>query len=301
MTDGSRVRLRATPYALTNQGQINPLVDDFISAAFTDSANTTINFRLLQPQARPADRRDGFPLVVFLHGGGERGANNISQITANQGAVAFAKPERQASDPAYVLAAQVPVGAAWTTPTQQAALIELIDTLVAGNPIDPDRIYVTGMSLGGIGTFDLLTKYPDKFAGALPIAAAGDVTKMPLIKDVPIWASHSIDDPTVGYTAGTLALMNALDAAGALTTRGQWAGNLADRTAEAEALRLWAQADANHSHTLLTAYTAGTTPVNAHWSWVPTYLNDVMLDWLFEQDLQNRTPISGAALLSAAR
>ena len=301
VTDGSRVRLRATPYALTNQGQINPLVDDFISAAFTDSANTTINFRLLQPQARPADRRDGFPLVVFLHGGGERGANNISQITANQGAVAFAKPERQASDPAYVLAAQVPVGAAWTTPTQQAALIELIDTLVAGNPIDPDRIYVTGMSLGGIGTFDLLTKYPDKFAGALPIAAAGDVTKMPLIKDVPIWASHSIDDPTVGYTAGTLALMNALDAAGALTTRGQWAGNLADRTAEAEALRLWAQADANQSHTLLTAYTAGTTPVNAHWSWVPTYLNDVMLDWLFEQDLQNRTPISGAALLSAAR
>ena len=80
---------------------------------------------------------------------------------------------------------------------------------------------------------------------------------MPLIKDVPIWASHSIDDPTVGYTAGTLALMNALDAAGALTTRGQWAGNLADRTAEAEALRLWAQADANQSHTLLTAYTAG--------------------------------------------
>jgi hypothetical protein len=95
--------------------------------------------------------------------------------------------------------------------------------------------------------------------------------------------------------------MNALDAAGALTTRGQWAGNLADRTAEAEALRLWAQAGANQSHTLLTAYTAGTTPVNAHWSWVPTYLNDVMLDWLFEQDLQNRTPISGAALLSAAR
>jgi len=286
--DRGRIRLKAAPYAITNQGQINPLVDDFISASFTDSASTTINFRLLQPQARPADHRDGFPLVVFLHGGGERGANNIAQITANQGAVAFATPDRQASDPSYVLAAQVPVGGSWTVPTQQAALIQLIDTLVAGNPIDKDRIYLTGMSLGGIGTFDLLTRYPDKFAGALPVAAAGDPTRMALIKDVPIWASHSIDDPVVNYTTGTLALMNALDAAGALTTRGQWAGNLPDLAAEAEALRMWAQADANRSHTLLTAYTAGTTPVNAHWSWVPTYLNGVMLDWLFEQDLQDR-------------
>ena len=62
-----------------------------------------------------------------------------------------------------------------------------------------------------------------------------------------------------------------------------------------------AQARAIGSHTLFTTYTTGTTPGNPHWSWVPTYLNDVMLDWLFEQDLQNRTPISGAALLSAAR
>jgi predicted peptidase len=111
---------------------------------------------------------------------------------------------------------------------------------------------------------------------------------MPLIKDVPIWATHSIDDPTVNYTTGTLALMNALDAAGALVTRGQWAGNLPELQAEAEALRQYAQAEASNSHTLLTAYTPGTTPVNAHWSWVPTYLNDVMLDWLFDQDLQDR-------------
>ena len=74
---------------------------------------------------------------------------------------------------------------------------------------------------------------------------------------MPIWATHSIDDPTVNYTPGTLALMNALDAAGAPTTRGQWAGNLPDRTAEAEALRLWAQAERTSSHTLFTAYTAG--------------------------------------------
>lgn len=297
--DKGRIRLKAAPFALTNQGQINPLVDDFISGSYTDSANTTINFRLFQPQARPEYRKDGFPLVVFLHGGGERGANNITQITANQGAVAFAKPDRQASDPSYVLAAQVPVGSSWTTPAVQAALVQLIDTLVAGNPIDEDRLYLTGMSMGGIGTFDLLPKYPDKFAGALPVAATGDPSKMASIVDVPIWATHSIDDPTVNYTTGTLALINALDAAGALSTRGQWAGNLPELQAEAEALRLYAQAEANGSHTLLTAFTPGTTPVSAHWSWVPTYLNDVMLDWLFDQDLQDRAATTPRTSVSA--
>ena len=227
-------------------------------------------------------------------GGGERGANNISQITANQGAVAFARPRRQASDPSYVLAPQVPVGSRWTTPEIQAALLELVDRIVATHPIDRDRLYLTGLSMGGIGGFDILPKHPDLFAGALLIAVTGDPARMPLMRDVPLWATHSIDDPTVNYTTGTLALINALEAAGARVTRGEWRGDLPDRAAEAEALRLWAQAEANDSHTLLTAYPAGTTPVSAHWSWVPTYLNDVMIDWLYSQDRQGAAAGPGA-------
>jgi predicted peptidase len=295
-----RVRLPALPFAITNQGQINPIVDDFVSMAYTDSAGTTLRFRLFQPQARPERRRGGFPLVVFLHGGGERGANNITQITANQGAVAFARPERQARTPSYVLAAQVPVGSSWTTPAVQSALLELIDRVVDTYPIDEDRLYLTGLSLGGIGSFDILPKHPDLFAGALLIAATGDPSRMPLMVDVPVWATHSIDDPVVNYTTGTLALINALEAAGAVVTRGEWAGNLPEREAEAEALRLWRQAEARDSHTLLTTYTAGTTPVSAHWSWVPTYLNDVMIDWLFSQDLDDRPSAAGALGGSAA-
>jgi len=286
--DQGRQRLRRSPFAITNQGAINPLVDEFADLSYTDTAGTRLAFRLFAPEGRPQRRADGFPLVVFLHGGGERGANNITQITANQGAVAFADPQRQARHPSYVLAAQVPVGSTWTTPAVQAALLQLIDRLVAEFPIDEDRLYLTGLSMGGIGSFDILPKYPDKFAGALLIASTGDPSRMPLMRDVPVWATHSIDDPTVNYTTGTLALMNALDAAGALVTRGQWAANLSERAAEAEALRLWTQAEANGSHSLFTTYTAGTTPVNAHWSWVPTYLNDVMIDWLFSQDLQDR-------------
>ena len=291
--DRGRVRVPDTPFAITNQGQINPIVDDFLSLSYTDSAGTRLNFRLYQPQARPARRRAGFPLVVFLHGGGERGANNITQITANQGAVAFARPERQARNPSYVLAPQVPVGSSWTTPAIQAALLELIGRVVDGYPIDEDRLYLTGLSLGGIGSFDILPKYPDLFAGALLIAATGDPARMPLMVDVPVWATHSIDDPTVNYSTGTLALINALEAAGAVVTRGEWAGNLPEGEAEAQALRLWRQAEARDSHTLLTTYTAGTTPVSAHWSWVPTYLNDVMIDWLFTQDLDDRPSDTG--------
>ena len=78
-----------------------------------------------------------------------------------------------------------------------------------------------------------------------------------------------------------------------MVTRGEWAGNLPEGEAEAEALRLWRQAEARDSHTLLTTYTTGTTPVSAHWSWVPTYLNDVMIDWLFSQDLDDRPSDTG--------
>ncbi len=283
-----RVALRASPFAVANQGVISPIVDDFVPMTFTDSAGTRLPFRLYQPRVPSSRRRGGLPLVVFLHGAGERGTNNITQITANQGAVAFAKPERQASDRSYVLAPQAPAGQSWTTPAVQAALLELIDRIVATYPIDQDRLYLSGISMGAIGSFDILPKHPDKFAGALLVAGTGDPSRMPLMRDVPLWATHSIDDPVVNYTTGTLALINAIEASGVPVVRGEWPGNLPDRAAESQALRLWAQAEAAGSHTLLTSYTPGTTPVNAHWSWVPTYINDVMIDWLYSQDLQDR-------------
>ncbi len=281
------VVLPASPFGITNQGVISPIVDEFTSMSFTDSAGTTLNFRLFQPEPFRRNPQSGrtYPLVVFLHGGGERGLNNITQITANQGAVAFAGPERQAGDPSFVLAPQVPTPRTnnWTTPAIQAALLELIDAVTAGYPINPDRLYLTGLSMGAFGSFDLLPKYPDKFAAALLVAGRGDTEQMPLITGLPMWITHSVDDPTVDYTTGSLAVVNALEAAGARVTRGAWPGNLPERTAEAEARRLWRMAERNGSHILFTTYVAGTTPVNPHWSWVPTYSNDVMLDWLLSQ------------------
>nr|WP_231134637.1 cellulose binding domain-containing protein [Motilibacter deserti] len=287
-----RLELAASALPVTTTSTVTPIVDDFLAATFTSTAGQALNYRLFVPEAyRDKPRAKTFyPMVVFLHGGGERGLNNLSQITANQGATAFADPSRQATDPSFVLAAQVPAppaGQGWTTPAIQAALIQLIDSLVADYPVDPDRLYLTGLSLGGIGSFDILPRYPTKFAGAIIIAASGDPARMPLMKDVPIWVTHSVDDPTVSYTNGSLRLVNALEAAGSVVVRDTWPGNLPEPEADARALALWQQAQAAGSHTLFTTYAAGTTPVSAHWSWVPTYLNDTMIDWLYAQERAN--------------
>ena len=181
----------------------------------------------------------------------------------------------------------------------QAALLELIDT-VAGFPIDQDRLYLTGLSMGGIGSFDILPKYPDKFAGALLIAATGDASRMPLMVDVPLWATHSVDDPTVNYTTGTLALINALEAAGALVTRGEWRATwptarprprrcaCGRRPTPTTATRCSRRSRRHHPGQRALVVGAD----------LPQR-RDARL--ALQQDLQERTPISGAALLSAAR
>ena len=194
--DRGRVLLRATPFAITTKASINPIVDDFVSLTYTDSAGTIAQLPVL-PAAGPSGpaQRDGFPLVVFLHGGGERGANNISQITANQGAVAFAKPERQASDPSYVLAAQVPVGSSWTTPAVQAALIGAHRH--AGRDV-PDRrgppVSHGPVAWAGSGAFDILPTLSRQVRrGAADRVGWRSSNKMPLIGRLcPIWPTHSI-------------------------------------------------------------------------------------------------------------
>jgi len=75
--------------------------------------------------------------------------------------------------------------------------------------------------------------------------------------------------------------MAAIEATRTPVTRDEWAANLPDEENEANARAQWERAEAEGSHTLFTAWTAGTTPVNPHFAWVPTYSNDVMIDWLY--------------------
>ncbi|MFC0111724.1 alpha/beta hydrolase-fold protein [Kibdelosporangium aridum] len=284
--------LAASPLAVRNDDVINPVVDDFTAGSFTDSAGFRLAFRSFHP-----GNSGRYPLVITLHGGGEVADNNMTQLTGNRVAVTFAKPDRQRKHPAFVLSPQIPLprpmegpdGTDWTDARVQAATVELIDTFVASYPVDTSRIYLVGLSSGGRGIFSLLSKYPGKFAAAMPTAGWGEVSAMDKIIGVPLWADHSVDDPVVPYREGrfgkpgTWTLMNALESAGAKVTRGEWANNLPKAQFEARSRTLLAQARAAGSHVLFTSYSAGTTPVNPHLSWAQTYENDVVIDWLFAQ------------------
>ncbi|MEU1800984.1 prolyl oligopeptidase family serine peptidase [Streptomyces sp. NPDC019937] len=300
-TPGGELVLRAGPFASRNNGIITPVVDAFAAGSFTDSAGFELDFRLYQPEGfvRHPHRRTRYPLVVTLHGGGEVADNNMTQLTANRIAVTFAKPQRQRRNPAFVLSPQIPLprpmdgpdGTDWTDAKVQAALIELIDTFVSEHSrnVDTDRLYVVGLSSGGRGIYSLLAKRPEVFAAALPTAGWGDPATMERITHIPMWADHSVDDPVVPYregrfgNPGTWTLMNALEAAGAPVSRGEWANDLPKAQFEARSRELLRQARAARGHVLFTSYTPGTTPVNPHFAWPQTYENDVVIDWLFEQ------------------
>ncbi|MBZ9638771.1 PHB depolymerase family esterase [Streptomyces sp. PSKA30] len=293
------VVLRAGPFAVLNDGVINPVVDGFTAGSFTDSTGFRIRFRLYAPEGYVADPRPGSrcPLVVTLHGGGQVADNNVTQLTSNRIAVAFAEPARQKRHPAFVLAPQIPLprpmdgpdGTDWTDARVRAATVELIDAFTAAHPVDEDRLYLVGLSSGGRGIYDLLSRHPARFAAALPTAGWGSTAAMARITGVPIWADHSIDDPVVLYkegrfgSPGTWTLMNALEAAGATVTRGEWANNLPKSEFEARSRALLRRARETGSHILFTSYTPGTTSPSAHLAWAQTYENDVVIDWLFDQ------------------
>lgn len=303
-----RVLVRETGDALANDGVVIPVVDDFAQRATTGSSGVLLRYGLHSPGrdrspgshhgppsgGRPGEGPDAglYPLVVALHGSGERGTDGTTPLLANELGVAFAKPSRQASDPSFVLVPQAPPPSVqpvepgqsvWEVPGVQQALLELVDRTIATHPVDPDRVYLTGLSMGSMGTFDILPKRPELFAAALPVTGYADLASAPVLTDIPIWATHSVDDTTVLYDRpdSDWNLMFAIEATGTPVTRDEWAANLPDEENEANARAQWERAEAEGSHTLFTTWTAGTTPVNPHFAWVPTYSNDVMVDWLY--------------------
>ena len=102
------------------------------------------------------------------------------------------------------------------TPTRPMQLfIQLLDKVLKEYPIDPARIYVTGVSMGGFGTWDLLARFPTRFAAAVPICGGGDESTAAKIKHVPIWAFHGALDHTVPPEKSR-SMIQALQRAGGL-------------------------------------------------------------------------------------
>lgn len=162
-------------------------------------------YRLLKPVR--AEGGNKYPLVVFLHGAGERGTDNEKQLVHGvSGFVAHIEKY-----PCFLIAPQCPDGKKWvevdwsadshTQPKEPGEVgrltLALVEKSIKELPVDPKRVYITGLSMGGYGTWDLLARRPDLFAAAAPVCGGADEATARKIKNIPIWAFHGAKDTTV--------------------------------------------------------------------------------------------------------
>lgn len=220
-----------------------------------DASGKKLPYRLLYPLEPKEGQK--YPLVLFLHGAGERGTDNDKQLV--HGVPSFASPENRKKHPCFLVAPQCPEGARWVEvdwsadshrqpkePSEPLRLtLEMIDNLTKVLPIDTQRIYVTGLSMGGYGVWDLLARRPDLFAAGVPVCGGGDEEQAARIAPLPVWAFHGAKDGAV-KVARSRNMIAALKKAG--------------------------------GEPKYTEY-----PNEGHASWVPAYRDPEMFTWLFAQ------------------
>ena len=171
---------------------------------------TTLPYRLFVPENY--DSMQSYPLVLALHGSGERGSDN-QHIQLWRLATSWADPINQANYPCFVVAPQCPAERSWVYDfngpigPELATVMDLLDSLSREFSIDENRLYVTGLSMGGFGTFDLIQRFPHRFAAAIPMSAGGDPAQAAKIANLPIWNFHGkIDDEVdVALSRNTIA------------------------------------------------------------------------------------------------
>jgi predicted peptidase len=199
--------------------------DAYETKTYRDAAGQTLPYRFLKPEK--IEPGETYPLVLFLHGAGERGADNTQQIVYF--AAELIKPENRQKQPCFVVCPQCPTECRWvevdwgrashTMPEKPSVplglALELVDKLAAEMPVDRSRIYVTGLSMGGFGTWDAIQRRPGFFAAAIPICGGGDAAEAPKLKDLPLWAFHGDQDASV-MPSRTTTMIEAIRQAGGL-------------------------------------------------------------------------------------
>ncbi len=183
---------------------------------------------------------DALPLILFLHGAGERGSD-LKKVKAH-GPPKMVEQGRDFG--AIVVSPQCPADSWWTEEVDM--LIALLDKIEKEYNVDKDRIYVTGLSMGGYGTFALCARQPDRFAAAVPICGGGAYFDARRLTKLPMWVFHGEADNVVPLDESTrmVKFMNA----------------------------------SNGENAKLTTY-----PGVGHNSWDKAYGDETMWAWLFEQ------------------
>jgi len=168
----------------------------------------SLGYWIYLPADYEVDAEQRWPLLIYLHGIGERG-ETLAQVKRH----GIPKILLQQPDfPFIAVSPQCPDGTVW--PQQIPALTALLDDIVAIYAVDPARIYLTGNSMGGFGTWALATVHPERFAAIAPICGGGDPEQACALTDVPVWAFHGDADPVVDI-AFSRQMVEALEACGA--------------------------------------------------------------------------------------
>ncbi|CAN5432404.1 prolyl oligopeptidase family serine peptidase [soil metagenome] len=155
-----------------------------------------------------ADSKTKWPVILFLHGSGERGST-VQDVTPHGVPKEIANGRKI---PAIVISPQCPDGDTWTSQVQIAALTGLLNDIEKRFRVDKDREYLTGLSMGGYGTWKMAGLYPDRFAAIAPVCGVGDPLFASKFK-MPIWACHGVKDPAVPFDQDQ-KMIDAVKAAG---------------------------------------------------------------------------------------
>jgi len=215
------------------------------SQAFKKTITKTVScqYLLFLPEGY-GEKQQSWPMILFLHGAGERG-DDLRKVKKH-GPPKIVKNKKDF--PFIVVSPQCPKDDWW--PEKVEVLIHLLDDIVARYDVDTERIYLTGLSMGGYGTWALATSYPDRFAAIAPICGGGKRLMAHRLEDVPVWAFHGAKDKVVPVKESE-EMVNAIKARG---------GNA----------RLTVYPDAGHD------------------SWTETYNNKELYDW-FLKHRKNKT------------
>ena len=208
--------------------------DNLVDRTFKSAGGLSLPYRLYVPLDYLQSKR--YPLLLVLHGSGEKGTDNRKQLV--NGVLAFCEPRLQRKHATFVVYPQCPEAARWVEApwsdgqydlTQvpmsapMTAALELLTALEQEFSIDTGRRLVTGLSMGGYGTWDAILRYPDRFAGAMPICGGGDPRQAAAARRVPVWAFHGAKDEVVPASASR-TMVQALRKAGGRVRYTEYAG-----------------------------------------------------------------------------
>lgn len=229
----------------------------YADRVYANDKGEKLNYRLMLPAGYDFNAETKYPLVLFLHGAGERGDDNAKQLV--HAAKDFASEANRAQYPCFVVFPQCPDGKRWVEVdwtldshkqlAEESVSVKLTRGLIASLQkvlrVDEKRLYATGLSMGGFGVWDMVARTPDLFAAAAPVCAGADEATAERLTKLPIWTFHG-DKDTVVKVERSRRMIAAIEKAGGKPKYTEYPGV-------------------------------------GHNSWAPTYADPKLMEWMFAQ------------------